>query len=139
MTEKKMSMRERLQQKREETKQKRASFTRAYKFKPGKTKLRILPSWRGDEEVFFHDFGEHWLKDIETGKAICPIGDRSICFGEVDPIREKLEEAFRLEEDPDRRKILKDMKAKTATLVNALILNDKDVDPRHTHRSFNSP
>jgi hypothetical protein len=42
--------------------------TRAEKPPVGKSRWRILPSWKGEEEVFFRDFGQHFIKRIdETG------------------------------------------------------------------------
>ena len=34
----------------------------------GKNRYRILRSWKGEGELFFHEFGQHWIKKMVDGK-----------------------------------------------------------------------
>jgi hypothetical protein len=117
-----MSLKERLAQTRQKIGDKRAGQQDTYNFKPGKTYLRILPGVE-DPSDFYKEFGLHWIKDA-NGKVITTVGDRGICFGEHDPVREAIEQLRQHYADAGDDvgvKRIKDMLAKTRFIVNAVV------------------
>jgi hypothetical protein len=105
----------------------KAKGLRPYKWKSGKTKFRIVPAvdpladW--DRRI-----GKTYLKGFD-GTNLIAIGDREITFGETDRVREMLWDAYRQAPDEATKKHYKDMIASPRVIFNALILDDKDVNP----------
>lgn len=125
------SLLEQIQGKRQQIADKKTSGKNPYKFKMKKTIVRILPSWRGSEaehQPFYHDFGQAFIKDLD-GNTLAVIGDRRMCYGEDDEIRNLIVKACATAETDAVRQHYKDMLAKPRVIVNALVLNDSDVDP----------
>lgn len=123
------SISELLKQKRQQTADKRMGSKNAYKFKGGKTTIRILPGWRKDgDPTFSHSFGQAFIKNMDK-ETLAVIGDRKITYGEDDPIRGLIQRAMGDAVTDAQREHYKEMLAKPRELVNALVLDDKEVDP----------
>lgn len=121
---------EQLQTKRQEIADKKTGGKNPYKFKMKKTILRILPSWRpatAEKQPIYHDWGQAFIKDLD-GNTLAVIGDRRMSYGEVDPIRNLIQSAMGEASTDAQREHYKQMLAKPRVLVNALVLNDSDVD-----------
>lgn len=125
-----MSYSDLIKRKRQGIADKKTGHKKAYKFKTGTTTIRILPGWRKDKEdlTFSHSFGQSWIKDMD-GKVMAAVGDASITYGQDDPIRNLIERAIGEARFDTQRAHYKDMKAKPRELVNALVLDDKEIDP----------
>lgn len=122
------STRDLLNRKKQQIADKRMGSKNAYKFKGGVTAIRILPGWRKDDPTFFHDFGQTFIKDMDKN-VLAVIGDRRITYGEDDAVRSLIQKAQGDAITDAQREHYKEMLAKPRVLVNALILNDKEVDP----------
>lgn len=121
------SVSELLKQKRQNIADKRMGSKNAYKFKGGVTTIRILPGWRKDDPTFFHDFGQTFIKN-QDGQILAVIGDRQITYGEEDTVRNLIQRAKADASTDAQREHYKEMTAKPRVLVNALVLDDKEVD-----------
>lgn len=108
---------------------KRMGSKNAYKFKNGVTTIRILPCWRKNgDPTFTHSFGQSFIKDYD-GKTLAVIGARNLSYGEDDPIQNLIANAKANALTDAQRKHWDEARAKQRELVNALILDDKEVDP----------
>jgi len=85
-----MGLRDKLATTRQKAKERKAGMERLFKFEKGKTRFRFLPGAEVSAD-FFRDYGLHWLKD-ENGKALGAVGDRGICYGQEDMIRDGLQQ-----------------------------------------------
>lgn len=118
-----------LKQKRQQTADKRLGSKNAYKFKGGITTIRILPTWRKDGDTkFFHEFGQAFIKNMDK-ETLAVIGDRKLTYGEDDPIRGLIQRAMGDAVTDAQREHWKDMLASPRVLVNASVLDDKEVNP----------
>lgn len=122
------SVTELLKQKRQQTADKRMGMKKPYRFKGGTTSIRILPGWRKDDPTFSHSFGNAFIKTLD-GELLAVVGDRKMTYGEDDPIRNLIQRAMSEAVTDAQREHFKEMLAKPRELVNALILDDKEVDP----------
>ena len=99
---------------------------RAFKFPIGKTKIRILPSWRGDGEMqFWHDFGTHFIKDDkgETA-AIYVCTDKT--YNRDCEICKSIGLGIKNAHDDETIELLKEANAGQQYLMNALIRGDEN-------------
>lgn len=97
------------------------SGRRAPALKPpmGTTRFRILPTWRPEGSQFFHDFGEHFIKDAaDKVLAVYVCVDKT--FGKTCPICEALAEGVRAATTDEAKTLIKKSFAGTQILVNAL-------------------
>lgn len=118
-----------LKQKRQQTADKRMGAKNPYKFKGGVTTIRILPTWRTDgDTTFFHEFGQAFIKNMDK-QTLAVIGDRKLTYGEDDPIRSLIQRAMGDASTDAQREHYKEMLAKPRILVNALVLDDREVSP----------
>lgn len=124
----KVSVNDLIKQKRQSFNDKKVGGKNAYKFKGGTTTIRILPGWRNGDPVFFHEFGQTFIKNQDK-EMLAVVGDRQITFGEQDPVRDLIQRAKGEARSDVEREFYHDMLAKPRVLVNALVLNDKEVDP----------
>lgn len=125
------SVSELLKQKRQNIADKRMGSKNAYKFKNGVTTIRILPGWRKDDPTFSHSFGQTFIKNMDK-QTLAVIGDRRITYGEDDAVRTLIQRAMGDASTDAQREHYKDMLASSRELVNALVLDDKEVDPKHS-------
>lgn len=122
------SITELLNKKKQENTDKRMGSKKPYKFKNGVTTIRILPGWRKNDPTFFHSFGQSFIKDMD-GNVLAVIGARNIAYGEDDPIQNLIQTAKAQAKTDSQRRHWHESIARHRELVNALILDDKDVDP----------
>lgn len=114
-------------------KKKKASLKtagRTIKPKPGKSTYVLLPSWRGGDEVqFWHDFGQHYVKD-EADQLQAVYICASETFGRPCAVCDGLAEAQRTVgiANPDIANIIKGAKAGVTYLVNVLALDSDTPD-----------
>lgn len=122
------STRDLLNQKKQKIADKRMGSKNSYKFKGGVTTIRILPGWRADktDPTFFHDFGQTFIKDMDKN-TLAVVGDRLITYGEDDAVRSLIQKAKADAITEAQREHWKEMLASPRILVNALILDDKEV------------
>ncbi len=125
-----MSLRDRILAEREKVAANRSKGMRTYKFKSGKTKLRILPMSMNPHEDWFRRFGKTYLKSHDE-KQFFGIVDRTITYDEpTDPIRDLIFDAMRQAPDADTKEHYQKMLARTRYVFNALILSgDPDQKP----------
>lgn len=125
-----ITIEELLKKQKQKTEDKKMGYKNAYRFKGGTTTIRILPSWRKDakDPTFFHSFGQSFIKDRD-GKTLAVVGDRLMTYGEDCPIRNLINTALGEATTDSEREHYKDMLAKPRVLVNALVLDDKEIDP----------
>lgn len=123
------SVSELIKEKRQQIADKRMGSKNTYRFKTGVTKVRILPGWRKDDPTFYHSFGQMFIKNMD-GKTLAVVGDRRLTLGEDDPVRSLIQRAMGEARTDAQRAHYKDMLASPRELVNGLILDDKEIDPK---------
>lgn len=99
----------------------------------GKNRIRVLPAWRtgtGQAEPFWHDFGQHWIKDTD-GALKAVVGCKEKSYGHACEMCDFLAEKSREIADDDLLKALGESKAKGAIILNVLIL-DGDASEKET-------
>lgn len=105
---------------------------RARTWKPakGKNKIRILPSWRGNNDpLFFHDFGQHFVKNSKDElEAIYLCVEKT--FGKDCPVCQAIGHGIQNANDDDTVKLLKKANASQKYLMNVLVLSDPDEKKR---------
>lgn len=114
----------------------KAAYQRAYKFKPGKTVLRILPAGTGTEinadEDFWVEYGAHYIKDPrDSYKLLAIVGDASITYGKPCPVRQAIVDYMdRCTDrgDETSAKAAKDWLARKVHVMNAVILGGPDTE-----------
>lgn len=108
----------------------RSGKNNAVKPPAGKSRWRILPGWRkGQEDVFFHDFYQHWIKDEEgnvKGVVLC----EAKTFGRECACCEALSPMIKSARDDKTIKALKEMGGRGGYLVNALRMDGGDANPK---------
>lgn len=123
------SISELLKKKKQQIVDKRVGTKNPYKFKNGVTTIRILPTWRTEgEPVFFHPFGQSFIKNMD-GKVLAVIGAKNIAYEEDDAVQNLINLAKAGSTTDAQRKHWDDARAKPRQLLNALVLDDKEVDP----------
>lgn len=103
------------------------------KIQGGKTQIRILPSWRGKGEQFWHDFSQHYVHGApdSEGKTLRAV---YVCtaatFGKQCPICEAIEDGIRNATDDDTLKLLEKASVgkNPAVLVNAWFPDTDEVE-----------
>lgn len=93
---------------------------------PGKSRWRILPSWRGAEELtFFQEFGQHFIKGVDgVLKAVYVCTEKTL--GKPCDICEGLAAASVRTDDEKVKEALKESRSKGRVLMNALHLDGED-------------
>lgn len=88
----------------------------------GRTRWRILPSWRGDGQQFWHDFGQHFVKNAAKElKAVYICTEKT--FGKPCEICDSLGHAIKGTTDDATMELLKDARSNGRVLLNALHLD----------------
>jgi len=91
----------------------------------GKTRFRILPSWRGaSDSQFYHDFGQHFIRTSSEAKPIVYVCVEKT-FNKPCLICDRLRDGFHTAKDDASKKLIKDCFASSRILLNALEI-DKD-------------
>jgi hypothetical protein len=120
---------ERMKAKRAEVNASRGGFQNAVRLPNGKHIVRILPNWENPNDLeadISHDFGEYWIKDPVTDKAIMSLVDSEITFNKPSPLGEALNEAIARAPNDSVRDKLKGMRPRRQVLFNALVRNGED-------------
>lgn len=88
----------------------------------GSSRWRILGSWRGEGQQFWHDFGQHFVKDA-AGKlgAIYMCAEKT--FGKPCAVCEAISQGIKGATDDATMEVLKEAKSGARVLVNALHLD----------------
>jgi len=90
------------------------------KMKDGKNRVRVLPGWRKDDETFWHDYGQHFIKGLDGQiKAVFTCAEKT--YGKPCPVCEGIERSFQSSTDDAVLKKLSEAKARGRVLVNALL------------------
>lgn len=107
----------------------KTSGTSLAKIPAGTSRWRILPGWRPESrETYFHDFGQHWIKDAE-GKVTAVIVSEADTFGRPDPVADVIWGAYRATKDEGVKKALKELTSRRVVLVNAVQISGANADP----------
>ncbi|WP_323493661.1 hypothetical protein [Undibacterium sp. 5I1] len=109
--------------------QKKASMKKAektVKVASGKNRIRLLPGWRkGEEYVWFHDFGQHFIKDAaDQIKAVYLCTDAT--FEKPCEVCAALATAQHAITDDATAEVLAKAKASRTVLINALMLDSTE-------------
>lgn len=93
------------------------------KAKPGTNRYVILPGWqKGSEEIFFHEFGQHYIKDgAGQIQAVYPCADKT--FGRPCKCCQGLAAAMGEAQSDAVTELLKEAKSKGNFLLNVLELD----------------
>lgn len=94
--------------------------------KDGQNKIVLLPGWRkGEEHVFFHDFGQHYIKNVAGElQAVYPCIDKT--FNKPCPVCQAISQAAAGVTDDDQIKALKDASSGQSYLLNVLTLDGEN-------------
>lgn len=106
---------------------------KAVKPTDGTTRWRILPSWRGEGQQFWHDFGQHFVKNhAKEMTAIYMCTDKT--FGKPCSVCEAISSGIKGATDDATMELLKDARSSGRVLLNALWLDsprpEEKVDPQ---------
>lgn len=96
---------------------------RTVNLKAEKNLVRILPNWAGDPNgVFFHDFGQHWIKNQKGETKAVYICSQNT-FGTDCPICEALAHAAASTTDEATLEAIKESRGSKRIIVNAMYFN----------------
>lgn len=142
------AMRDLMRKKKAEIKSRSGGDFKPASLKNGRNEIRLLPSWRkpsvdGEPVAFWAEFGQHWVKKIPPtgGKAkveavhVCP----EATYGQECLICEVIGRGVSSAKDigdDDRIDLIKESNASQKYLVNALLLNDKELANTPTTFAF---
>lgn len=107
-----------------------AKRDKTVKPKDGKNRIVLLPGWEaGNEHVYFHDFGQHYIKNINGDiQAVYPCADKT--YGHQCAVCDALAAATRMAPDDKTIEMVGEAKANGRVLINALVRDsDKPNDP----------
>jgi len=122
----KMSIKDLIAQKQKDISAKKGR-ARTWKPKPGKSRVRILPSWRGlDDPHFFHDFGVHFVKNEKKETDAIYLCTEAT-FGKECPVCQAIGQGIKNSNDDDQIKLLKSANAGQRYLMNVLVLSEDDI------------
>lgn len=98
---------------------------RTEKIPDGNSRWRILGSWRGADQPFWHDFGQHFVKDTAGAtKAIYMCTEKT--FGRPCSVCEAIQHGINGATDDQTMKAMTDAKSAGRVLVNALHLDSTE-------------
>lgn len=94
--------------------------------KDGQNRIVLLLGWRkGQEEVFFHDFGQHYIKNTAGElQAVYPCLDKT--FNKPCPVCQAIGQAATGVTDDEQIKALKDANSGQSYLLNVLTLDGEN-------------
>lgn len=99
------------------------SKTKTIKPEMGRNRYRILPSWAGEGEAFWKDYGQHFIKDgANKVQAVFVCNDKT--FGTPCEVCTALAQGIQHAEDDLTIKRLTDAKANARVLLNVLWLDN---------------
>jgi len=88
------------------------------KFTDGRSRWRILPSWKGAGQQFWHDFGQHFVKNAAGEIAAIYVCSEKT-FGKPCEVCSVVAQSIKGATDDATLKILNDAKSNARVLVNA--------------------
>jgi hypothetical protein len=95
----------------------------------GNTRWRILPSWRGEGQQFWHDFGQHFVKNsAKELTAIYMCTDKT--FGKPCSICDAIKAGIKSATDESTMDLLKEAASTGRVLLNALHLDSSKPEER---------
>lgn len=95
--------------------------------KPGTNRYVLLRGWREGDVQFFHEFGQHYIKDAaDQIQAVYPC--QEAIFGKPCPICQHLNHAVKEVTDDSVIELLKNAKGKQSFLLNVLALDGEDAN-----------
>ena len=98
------------------------------KASPGSNRYVVLQGWRkGQENVFYHDFGQHFIKN-EAGEIQAVYQCLDSTYGRPCPVCDGLNKAMKLSPDDATVEVLKEAKASHSYLLNVLALDSDTPD-----------
>ena len=98
---------------------------RAAKIPDGNSRWRFMPSWRGEGQQFWHDFGQHFIKDAtDTMQAVYVCVDKT--FGKPCDICTAVAHGIKSSVDDATMKALTDARSAGRVLVNGLQLDSSE-------------
>jgi hypothetical protein len=99
---------------------------RTAKINPGKNRIRVLPGWRvGEEHQWFHDFGQHYIKDAtDTIQAVYMCSAKT--FDTECEVCNAIVAAGRCITDDETQAVLEKSKPSHNILINALMLDSTE-------------
>lgn len=125
------ALRDRISAQRKNIADSKAAFERPYRFKTGKTVVRVLPGTVTDDE-FSKPYGAHYIKDPRDGdKIIAVVGDAEICYAKVCPVRNAIVDYIdrcNAAGDEAMAKKAKEWLARDSYVVNAEIVGGVDTE-----------
>ena len=104
------------------------SFERPYKFKVGKTHIRILPGVKDSTEIS-RQYGAHYIKDPRTGDLAAVVGDAEITYGKECPVRIAIKQCVQQANsrgDDKAAKVAKEWLARPVHVVNIQVVGGVD-------------
>lgn len=129
MTKKTLSVQDLISQKKQEIEAKKGR-ARTWKPAKGKSRIRVLPSWRLGDPQFFHDFGQHFVKNSKGDtEAIYLCSDKT--FGNDCDVCNAIGAGIKNSHDDDTVKLLKQANSSQKYLMNVLVLTDPDEAKRN--------
>jgi hypothetical protein len=94
----------------------------------GKSRWRILPSWKKDgDETFFRDFGQHFIKG-EDGNVKAVYTCDAVTNGEACDVCNAIQQAAEYAASDAEQKQIKDMRASKSMLFNAIHRDGENPD-----------
>lgn len=98
------------------------SQVKTLKPNPGRNRYRILPSWRGPDQQFWMDFGQHFIKDA-TGqvKAVYVCADKT--FSKPCAVCDAIAHGIMASTDDLTKKRLEEARSTARVLLNVLHLD----------------
>lgn len=124
------SLRDRIDAQRKAIADQKSAFERPYRWKQGKTLVRVLPGLV-EADDFSKPYGAHYIKNPSDGKIIAVVGDAEICYGKVCPVRQAIAELIqqRMEiGDEAGAKLIKEWLARDSYVTNVEILGGADTE-----------
>lgn len=99
--------------------------------KPGINKIILMPGWNKDApEVFWREFGAHYIKDAGTGKVAAYYPCDNVIYGRDDcPVCMALAQASRMTNDDATLELIKQARAGTQFLINAILIGENNNAP----------
>lgn len=142
-----MSLKERIAAQRKAISDRSASFTRAYKFKEGKTYVRLLPGVEQAGE-YSQKYGAHYIKDPSTGSILAVVGDAETTYEKYCPVRDAIGQVLARASDRGDEELAKKVKgwfARGVYVMNVQIVagvdtenKDKVVQPEFSEKSYDA-
>ena len=97
--------------------------------KLGTTRVVLLPGWDAkNPEVFWHEFGAHYIKD-GSGKTVAYYPCDDVIYGKPCPVCQALAQAAQATSDEQTLEQIKQCRAGTQFLVNCIVIGENNNAP----------